>query len=94
MQLCSAHLAASHHFDMIQARAMYREDAFHTLVLYKPPHSEGFFRPRTLSGDADAGEVLDSPSVTFLYSHSHLHGIAGPKLGYLFAGVFILDGLE
>src|SRR3546814_12555781 len=76
VELRTAHIAAAHHLDGIDARAVQREDALDTLAVRQLAHGEGGVEAAVAARDADALESMDELARAFDHLHVHAHGSA------------------
>src|SRR3546814_13496533 len=72
VELRTAHIAAAHHLDGIDARAVQREDALDTLAVRQLAHGEGGVEAAVAARDADALESLAALARAFAHDRKRV----------------------
>ena len=94
VELGATHVAATLHRDVVDARAVQLEHAFHALAVRDLAHGDRGVEAAVAARDHDAFVGLHALAVAFLHLHVHDDGVAGLEFRHLARGAFGFDLLD
>src|SRR6185437_16237220 len=89
VELCAAHTAAAHYYDLGEHRAVHREDALDADAVGNLAHGEGLAHTSAATSDANALEGLNALLFAFTDADVHPQGVAGTEAGDVSKPLFL-----